>query len=283
MINSSLKSKQAIPARQVQPESIQAEPGDFSWPVMICLLGEFRLVRKGEPLVTFGGGGKSGNLLRLLALKHAGCVARDSILDHLWPDASPELAAQSLNSLVYSLRKQLSQYLGGQAPVVSNDGFYRLNIQAGMGVDVIAFDSLARQSNLLAQSGNLELAAQTARRAIEYYQGDLYGGDELAVTLELERLRNIFLSLLARLADECYKKNHYPECLYYAHRLLDYDPCREDAHRIVMRCHVRLGERAAALRQYILCTSILFSEFEAIPEPVTTALYDQIRTNPENV
>jgi two-component SAPR family response regulator len=250
---------------------------------MICLLGEFRLIQNGEPLDIFGSGGKSANLLRLLAMKHASCLVRDAILDQLWPDASLELAAQSLNSLVYSLRKQLSPYLGGQAPVIAKDGFYRLNMQAGMGVDVVAFDSLARQSDLAAQSGDLELAAPMALRAVQYYQGDLYGGEDLVFTLELERLRNVYLTLLARLADDCFRKQDYSGCLQYAHRLLEYEPCREDAHRTVMRCHVRLGERAVALRQYQLCQSILLSEFAAVPEPATISLYDLIRTNPEIV
>jgi DNA-binding SARP family transcriptional activator len=283
MIPSNLQFNQAISDKPKPPEILENEPGDFSWPLMICLLGEFRLLMKGEPLSTFGSGGKCATFLRLLALKHSGCMARDFLLDQLWPDASLELAAQSLNSLVYSLRKQLSPFLEGQAPVISKDGFYRLNIQAGIGVDVIAFDSLARQSDTAAQSGDPDLAAKWARRAVEYYQGDLVGGDELASTLEQERLRNVYLTLLARLADQSFREIDYSGCLQYAHRLLKYDVCREDAHRMVMRCHVRLGERAAALRQYQLCHSALSSEFSAFPEPATTDLYNLIRTNPENV
>lgn len=284
MIKTGMPSKQGVSAEQIKSGGVHhGALDDFSWPVMICLLGEFQIIKlTGEPIAIHGGG-KGGNLLRLLALKYNNCVGRDTILDHLWPEASPELALQSLNSLVYGLRKQLSAHLGGQSPIISNDGFYRLNTQAGMGVDVIAFDSLARQSENAAQVGNMEFAAQAARRAIQYYRGDLYEGDELAVTLEQERLRALFLTLLARLADDFFKKGNYAECLQYAHRLLDYDLCREDAYRMVMRCHVRKGERAAALRQYNLCRSILFSEFDAPPEPATSALYDQIRTDPENV
>jgi len=283
MIKTGMPFNQGVSVEQIESGIVQAALDDFSWPVMICLLGEFQLVKKIDEPVTIHCGGKGANLLRLLALKNNNRVGRDTILDHLWPDASPELAMQSLNSLVYDLRKQLSKHLGGLAPILSNDGFYRLNTQAGMGVDVIAFDSLARQSEKAAQAGDMEFAAQSAARAIQYYRGDLYGGEELAVTLEQERLRALFLTLLARLADDFFKKGNYADCLQYAHRLLDYDPCREDAYRMVMRCHVRKGERAAALRQYHLCRSILFSEFEAAPEPATSALYDQIRTDPENV
>jgi DNA-binding SARP family transcriptional activator len=62
--------------------------------------------------------------------------------------------------------------------------------------------------------------------------------------------------------------------------MLASDPCREDAHRLVMRCYVRLGERAQALRQYQLCKQILRAEYDVAPEDATTALYDRVRLEP---
>ena len=46
------------------------------------------------------------------------------------------------------------------------------------------------------------------------------------------------------------------------------DHGREDVHRVVMRCYVRRGERAAALRHYQVCAHILRAEFDAAPEPI---------------
>ncbi len=54
-------------------------------------------------------------------------------------------------------------------------------------------------------------------------------------------------------------------------------PCREDAYRMLMRCYIRRGERAAALNLYRRCVDILRAEFDAVPEPTTTALFEQIR------
>ena len=89
--------------------------------------------------------------------------------------------------------------------------------------------------------------------------------------------------MLARLADYHFGHGEYATCLDVAWRLLGHDPCREDAHRLVMQCYTRLGERAHALRQYRLCTEILRTEFDAAPEPATLALFDQIRLSPERV
>jgi DNA-binding SARP family transcriptional activator len=78
---------------------------------------------------------------------------------------------------------------------------------------------------------------------------------------------------LARLADYFYLVADYPACLQYANRLLENDACREDAHRLLMRCLVRQGERAQALRQYRLCMHILHAEFDTVPERDTTRLF----------
>jgi DNA-binding SARP family transcriptional activator len=101
--------------------------------------------------------------------------------------------------------------------------------------------------------------------------------------VERERLRVRYLTLLARLADVHFSQGEYDACLGLAWRLLGHDPCREDAHRLVMQCYTRLGERAHALHQYRLCADILRAEFDAAPEAATLALFDQIRLSPERV
>jgi len=97
---------------------------------------------------------------------------------------------------------------------------------------------------------------------------------------EIHSLRVLYLSALALRGDDAFALSDYATCLQYAHRLLVCEPCREDAHRLIMRCHVRRGERAQALRQYQVCLRMLREEFSADPEPDTTALYDLVRTDP---
>ena len=100
------------------------------------------------------------------------------------------------------------------------------------------------------RAGDLVGAATSYRQSVSLYRGDLAVKTDVGSVLERERLRACFLSLLAYLADERYRAGEYGACLDRAWRLLGHDPCREDAHRVVMRCYVRRGERAAALRRY---------------------------------
>jgi hypothetical protein len=52
---------------------------------------------------------------------------------------------------------------------------------------------------------------------------------------------------------------------------------------MAMRCHVRLGERAQALRQYQVCHEVLEREFDARPEAATDLLFEAVRLDPDSV
>jgi DNA-binding SARP family transcriptional activator len=205
------------------------------------------------------------------------------LLNVLWPDGDASLAGQSLNSLIYSLRRLLADQIANKAPVLTESGTYRLNLEAGISVDVVRFEALASAGDRALRSGDRLSAAQCYAAAVELYRGDLCASGAPAMAIERERLRATYLSLLARLADLHLEDGDTLTCLTFAQALLRGDPCREDALRIVMRCYVRLGERAQALRQYRLSEMVLRTEFDAEPEPATVELWDQVRLHPERI
>ena len=255
---------------------------DLGHPVWLCLLGTFSLLRYGQP-VPVRSGGKTEALLAHLGTATRQGLPRDLLLRRLWPESEVSLAANALNNLVHALRRLLSEALGGASPIVHNAGYYRLNQEAGVAVDVNQFTSLAAQSAWHARLGDRSAAAEVAERAVCLYRGDLSFGGNTHAIFERDRLRATCLGLLMRLADDAFERRDFEACSAYALRLLVYDPCREDAHRLVMRCHVREGERAQALRHYRTVQAVLRAEFDAEPEPATTALYEQVRLDPSAV
>jgi DNA-binding SARP family transcriptional activator len=249
---------------------------------MVCLLGAFRVLKHGDP-VPIRSGSKSQSLLTILSIRRGYTAPRDTLLDTLWPGAAESLSRQSLNTLVHSLHKRLGDALGGAPPVAHADGYYRLNTEAGVSVDVARFDSLVSAGERAARSGDAAAAAGVYSEARDLYRGDLCVGEDAHAVVERERVRTRYLSLLASLADSYYMEGQYGACLRATLELLAADPCREDGHRIAMRCHVRRGERAQALRQYQLCRAILRAEFDAEPEPATIALFEQVRLAPDSI
>jgi DNA-binding SARP family transcriptional activator len=250
-------------------------------PIVICLLGNFRLLKEGQPVLRRSS--KAGPLLGTLALLPRKRASRPFLLETLWPGDDVELAGQSLNSLVHNLRKLLGDVIGGESPVLVDGDSYRLNVDAGIAIDVTQFDQEVDEGERNVQSGDWMHALQHYTNALAVYKGDLLADGYADVEIERERLRGRYLSVLNQLADHSFHEGHYSLCLNQAHRMLASDPCREDAHRLIMRCYVRRNERAQALRQFVLCRDVLKAQFDAQPEPDTLALYEQIRLDPSKV
>jgi DNA-binding SARP family transcriptional activator len=249
-------------------------------PVLICLLGPFRVVKDGQA-VPLRHGGKMKGLLSTLALRQHQQATRDALLETLWPEIDLDRASQSLNTLVHTLRRLLADALAGLPPLVRTDDGYRLNLSAGIDVDTLRFAAYAEAGARQLRLGDVAGAVVSYEEAVRLYRGDLCpGGTDLYVLIERERLRAVHLDVLAHLADHYYTAGDYGVALQHAQRLLLGDPCREDAHRVVMRCYARLGQRAQAMKQYLLCREILRQEFQTVPEPATDDLFAQLRLGP---
>ena len=205
------------------------------WPVCVCLFGSFQVLVSGRP-VTLRSGGKAEALLTRLALGQEYGVAREALLEACWPGIDPALAGQSLKSLVYTLHKLLGDALDGASPVVYAGGHCRLNVEAGLTVDVFRFEDLLADGDRLTRAGDDFAAAAAYHEAVLVYRGDLCVGTDLQMILYREDMRARYLTALAQLADYSFVGGRYEACLDYALQLLASEPCREDAHRLVMRC-----------------------------------------------
>ncbi len=267
---------------QDQFQPIEENLDDATRPIMICLLGNFRLLVNGEQ-ISIQAGGKIETLLALLALQSEQWMPRERLVQALWADSDLSHGLRSLKTLIYNVHKLLGPVLNDMTPVLNKSGYYRLNIQAGIGVDVNYFDLLVVTGDKYMQAGNQEAAVAVYRRAEALYQGDLWLAVDIHAVLERERLRGLYLSLLTKLARQNYEAGDYTACLANLWKLLEYEPGREDAHRLLMRCYVRRGERSSALHQFQVCVEILRSEFNIEPEQITRDLYDQICTNPADI
>lgn len=257
--------------------SVTRSPMDTAaWPIVIRLLGHFRILQTGQPL-SIRAGSKTEGLLAHLALQQGHRAPRERLIEWLWPNSDLDSGLHSLNTQVYAVNKLLRSALASQAPIVHEDGHYRLNVECGIGVDVEWFDDYAQYGDDQVRSGHPEQGLDAYRAAIDLYQGDLCISSDARSIVERERLRSRYLSLLAQVADHFFRVGEWNVCLDYIWRLLARDPCREDAHRLAMRCFVRRGERAAAFHQYRVCTDMLRTDLGIEPEPATRALLEQIR------
>src|SRR2546427_528720 len=123
-----------------------ANCAEHSSAIWIRLLGSFRLFKDGQP-TSIAPGSKTEALLSTLAVHYTDGVSRDSLLSLLWPNQEPVLATQSLNSLVHSLRRVLEPALEGAPPLLYSGGYYQLNFEAGIRLDLARFETLAQEGD----------------------------------------------------------------------------------------------------------------------------------------
>jgi len=251
-------------------------------PIQIYLFGGLSVFKRGSPVRSCGGA-RTEALLMSLALGQGRGVARERLLAQVWRDDDLSLPAQSLHSLVHTLHRMLGDAIDGAMPVVHDGEIYRLNFAAGIAVDVIVFDALAHRGDQAWRAGLHAMACDVYRQAVSLYRGDLHTDGQESAVVERERLRASYLLMLARLADAARRDGDCASAIEYASQVLQYDAGREDAHHILMACYAQLGQRVQAMRQYQLCERILREAFDAIPEPATRALYDQMRLRPGDV
>jgi DNA-binding SARP family transcriptional activator len=173
------------------------------------------VLKAGHPLVLRNAEKVSALLSNLAIQDHFG-TSREQIIQALWPNTQAELAGHALNSLIYNLHKLLGEAIGGARPVLHLDGYYQLNVDAGIGIDIACFDMLTCEGHSQEKTGQLTAAIRTYERAVELYRGDLCIVSNTQSLILCEALRARYLTLLARLADHYLQDRNYADCLKYA-------------------------------------------------------------------
>ncbi|RZT27639.1 DNA-binding SARP family transcriptional activator [Kribbella sp. VKM Ac-2569] len=243
------------------------------------LLGSLEVQVNGAPVASWNGQ-RGTSVLRYLLYRKQHACARDELLEEFWHDAPAAAARNRLQVAVSGLRRA---FLGVTALNVVEyaDGGYRINPKLLVEVDVETFER-GLSAAAASERADIQEDARTAyRHAIAIYRGD-FAADapfEQWTLLPRESLRIKLVDALDRLSRIELTDHRTDDCIATAHRMLDIDPCREDAHRLLMRCYAEQGRTYQALRQYEFCARILQARIDASPAPDTIRLYDAIRNS----
>ena len=203
---------------------------------------------------------------------------REVIMEVFWPESSPEASRNSLNVAIHGLRRTL-RTITDLPVIVHAGGTYRLNEHLRLWLDVDAFDSHVESGRQFEDAGKTDKAVRDYEFAGDLYRGDFMAEDpyEDWTALTRERLRLAHLDVLGRLSSLYFTAGHYTACASLCQRIIERDPCREDAHRRLMRCYSRQGQPHLALMQYRACARALASELGVETDPATMELYQHIR------
>jgi len=248
-------------------------PGLAPPPLRVQLLGRFEVWRHGVPIpAAEWRGQKTRDLLKILLLagQRRHFVAKDQLLEWLWPGAEPEAADANLRSAISDLRRALEPELArgrDSTYVQTRHEGYCFNPAPGVVVDTTAFERAVQATE------RAPLAA-----ALSAYAGDLLEEDPYAEWAQAERgrLSSLRLDALARLAELCLAAGDWSKAITAAEQGLALDASRESLWRAHMRAYMLHGDRAAALAAFDRCRAALARDLGTDPLPETLALHQRL-------
>lgn len=246
----------------------------------IYMLSSFRIAVHGRAL-NRPLGAKGKPLLKVLAAHWPRFLPREMLIESLWPGVGPSAGNTSLKVAAHSVRSVLEpdkQAGSGGAWIRFQNGTYGLDPSANVWIDAHSFQQHARQARRYEASGEFAAARREYEAADALYAGDFLEEDIYAewTILRREELRDTYLNVVTRLAEFARARGDYPAAIAYCHRIVEMDPCREDAYRTLMQSHASMNQLARAGAWYAVCRSFLNREMAVDPSPETTQAFENL-------
>jgi len=241
-------------------------------------LGAFEIWLDGRP-VRHWSSNRAKSVLRYLIAERRP-VPRETLMEALWPGWYPQQANGNLRTAIRVLRQTLRDADGevGMAWVLFQNGGYLVNPAVDMQVDVDRFEAHWSAGRRLEAASQPAEAAGEFRTALDLYRGDFLEDDpaEDWALVRRELLKDIYLTMLGKLADYSLVASDHYGCIGYCQRILAKDPCREDVYQRLMSCFSRLGQRSTALRWFRVCETVLKRDLDMRPGGDTVVMHRKL-------
>jgi DNA-binding SARP family transcriptional activator len=259
------------------PPDFSKQPSDSPSLIIYCL-GPFQVYQDDQPVENWPSS-KGKSIFKYMVTHRERPVAKEVLMELFWPDAYPDAARNNLNVAIYGLRQALRQSNASFSHVLFQDEYYLFNPDLRLWVDSEVFIEHLTAARALERRGERVAAVREYRSAEALYQGEFLEEDRYEDWLMPLRqsLQADYLNLLDWLSRYYLDQKEYDSCATMCDKMLAVDPCREEAHRRLMRCYAWRKQPYLALRQYHLCLETLRKELDVPPTDETLALYRRIR------
>lgn len=248
--------------------------------LQIRCFGRFEVHCNGRPVQDWRRN-KARTLLKYLVdRRHP--IPREVMLDLLWPETDIGPASNSLRVTLHALRQALGPIEGiadaSREYVVFDGGSFQLNPLVSRWIDVEEFAHSFAAGFRQERQGRVNAAITHYERCEDLYRDDYLVEDlyEDWTLARREELKDQFLLVITRLADHCLHVGDWHGCIVRCHKILQKDPCREDAYQRLMRSYGQLSQPSQARHWYEVCTRALRRELDITPSEATVQLYEQL-------
>jgi two-component SAPR family response regulator len=202
-------------------------------------------------------------------LEHPEGLTKEEIGVVLWPESSSSQMKLQFKNSLYRLR-----YALGQEVISLVEERYFFNRSLDFVYDVEEFVKAITDAQALKDSKH---KIEALKHAVSFYRGNyLVDFDSIWLLNVRERLWKYYADAILTLARLHLEAGENQLALDYSQRLINEDPCQEEAHQVAMGAFAALGDRASVIRQFESCRQSLMNEIKAKPSQKTNQLYKSL-------
>ncbi len=248
----------------------------------LSLLGLFQASLDGQPVTGFETA-KTRAVLAYLADGLGQAVSRSTLAGLLWTERSEVAALGNLRHVLANLRHAIHDAQASPPFLIIERETIALDPHSDFSVDTGDFRQLVGTASAwkLAAPRSLD----TLKQAVSLYRGDFLQGFQLEgspdfeewILIRREGYRSQFLDALYELAEASLSQAEYDQAKAYAHRQIEVESWREEAHCQLMQALNLEGRRGEALAQYTVLCSALKKDLGVGPSQETQRLFERIR------
>jgi DNA-binding SARP family transcriptional activator len=214
-------------------------------------------------------------LLIHLVLNRGCGIARDTLMERLWPDKSLARAKDNFYATWSRLSRILNEGNSSGPYIINSRGLCRLE-SALVTTDIHEFEQLSKA--ILLEQGTIEQRVEAIYRLEQLYRGDILSGcgvDTFVQNAQM-RYRAVLVDVMLEASRLFSRQDNDTNAVWFARKAYDTDPSREDVYRVLMAVQDKAGQRTSALRTYFDCKRFLSEELGILPSQKTTALYQEL-------
>lgn len=205
-------------------------------------------------------------------------VDKEVLIDAFWGEEDFAAIEKNFHPTISHIRKALnSRQSFKQNFLVFRDGAYQLNPELSYSIDTEEFETAIGEAEKAKREKNTNLFRENLETANELYRGEFMAGvyedwaEERRNYLAEQHSR--VLNALAKLA---FSDKSWSNALKFATAILQNDPFREDAHRLIMKTYAAQGKRSSVVEQFDHLQALLKKELGVSPAPETRKVFQEL-------
>lgn len=206
---------------------------------------------------------KAKELFAFLLQNHSRNIARDELLDKLWPENNPDRALKQLYNGIYYIRKALEGY-GIGSELISIDNNYNLKLGT-MDWDVGRFCELLIKNREESPERIEEIEALYAG---DYLESELYPWSDF----ERERLSKLYEQGILELSKKYIKEKKYDRAESILLKAYDKNPYSEDITELLLKLYMGTGNKTNAVRHFNTYSALMEKELGIMPDEMLRKL-----------